>query len=214
MFQTKQDYRINNFPDGLSCVFESWFDVITQYEEQTHGDAIYWYNERANIGAFAAALARNSIQKNISVIEEYSCMKGKGADKGLGRADLSFCYRNQWYLVESKIKWLSLTPKGRSLENINSEACKDAVRSWEQATWTMPLGMTFVVPSIQPKYKKQITECVKDIIKRIEEVGSSFDFWAYCAPGRLRELQSAKHKNYYPMVFLLANVVRRPVLTQ
>jgi hypothetical protein len=199
-------YRINNFSDGFSCVLKSWFDIIMQYEEQTYGDAIYWYNERANIGSFAAALARNKI----SVIEEYSCLKGKGADKGPGRVDLSFCYRKQWYLVESKIKWLSLTPKGRNLKNINIKACEDAKRSWQQATYTIPLGLTFVVPSIGPQYKERITECVQAIIKQLEN-DNSHAFWAYCAPGRLRELQTAaESKNYYPMVFLLANVLKSP----
>jgi len=208
MFQTMKDYRINNFPDGFSCVFESWFDVILQYEEQTRddnglGDAIYWYNERANIGAFAAALARN----NIAVIEEYPALKGKGTDKSPGRVDLSFCYRKQWYLVEAKLKWLPLTPEGFDLKDINSHACKDAKRTGQQDQGSLPLGLTFVLPHILPRYKEKITECVRASIKQLDNE-KSCDFWAYCAPGKLRELQTEeKTKYYFPMVLLMANVL-------
>ena len=206
MFQTLKGYRVNNFPAVFSRVLESWFDVILQYEAQTrndneHGDAIYWYNERANVGAFAAALAR----KGNAVIEEYSCLKGRGADKGPGRADLSFCYRNHWYLVEAKLKWPQLYPASKSLnfEEIKDPACKDAKRTWQQDKGSIPLGLTFVVPHIHPQYSGQITECVKHVALQLKDENQC-NFWAYCAPGRLRELQ-AKSKDYYPMVLLLAS---------
>ena len=210
MDKNLQDYRINNFPGGFSRIIESWFEIIHQYEENTrydykHGDAIYWYNERANVGAFAAALTRN----NLSVIEEYSCLKGKGADKGPGRADLSFCYRNVWYLVEAKLKWKKLALKSRQLnpEEIVTHACNDVECTWQQDKEAIPFGLTFVVPYIPSGHSRQINEHVEDIIQQLEDKNPC-DLWAYCAPGRLRRLQSsAASKNYFPMVLILANKI-------
>jgi len=64
------------------------------------------------------------------------------------------------------------------------------------------------VALVQPQYGDQITEYVKGITQQLEKENHPFDFWAYCAPGRLRALQSAKSKNYFPMVLLLASNAR------
>ena len=200
-------YRVNSeFPSGFSSFIESWFDVIYDYEKNTRfgrerGDSIYWYNERANVGAFASALSRNKA----SVIEEYTCRKGVGADNGLGRADISFFYDNEWYLAEAKIHWKKLSPRSKiSFDNkLLSSSLMDANRSWHGDTGTIALGLNFVVPSIHPSYKNDITGYVKDCIAQLEETNPC-GFWAYCAPGRLRDLQSSNdEKNYFPMVIML-----------
>lgn len=200
-------YRVNSgFPTGFSSFIESWFEVIYDYERKTRydgerGDSIYWYNERANVGAFASALSRN----NASVIEEYPCIKGRGADKGLGRADISFFYRNDWYLAEAKLHWKKLSPRSSISfdEKILNESLMDAKRSWHGDKGTIPLGLNFVVPSIHPSHKNSITNYVKSCIAQLEETNPC-GFWAYCAPGRLRNLQSSKgEKNYFPMVIML-----------
>ena len=212
---TLQGYKINSFPNGFSSVIESWFDVIHQYEENskfyedemgnTHGDAIYWYNERANVGAFAAALARCGH----SVIEEFACLKGGEKDPKGERADLSFYYQGKWYLAEAKLKWKYLCPSSKtfSIKDVGKEARKDALKTWKGDPDAEPLALTFVVPCIPPKQREKSTELVKIMIAQLEQDNPGA-FWAYCAPGRLRLLQTGhKSKNYYPMVILLAEHV-------
>lgn len=217
MQHSKNGYKIIKFYNSFSKVIESWFQIVHKYEEKTryddkNGDAIYWYNERANVGAFAAALAKN----NISFIEEYTCEKGKGADKFLGRADLSFFFRNKWYLVEAKIIWKSLSPKSPRLnfKMALSEACNDSYRSWQQDQGTIPLGFTFIVPYINPEYEFHLNGYLDQLFDQLQDF-SDCAFWAYCAPGRLRYLQSQKYKkSYHPLVILLAGYPEKGISEQ
>ena len=63
-------------------------------------DVPWWYNERAILGLFAAGITCDS---NNIVLQEYSCVKGKGSKKGKrGRADLWIWYKGKEYLAEAK----------------------------------------------------------------------------------------------------------------
>ncbi|MDR2869480.1 MAG: hypothetical protein LBV04_03435 [Deferribacteraceae bacterium] len=142
----KKDYKLNRFPDSFKCVFELWFDIICEYTKIEKEDAIQYYNERANVGAFCAALARN----NITYLEEYVCEKGWGDNKGNGRTDLSFYFRGQWYVVEAKI----CKGKGTWLSKFKSSidaACDDVHRTWQKQRYSASIGMSFVVPEITNK---------------------------------------------------------------
>lgn len=206
MTKTLQKYRINGLPQGFKPFIESWFKVIHDYEEKTryddaHGDAIYWYNERANVGAFASGLSR----LKTPVIEEYTCMKRRGSDKKPGRADLSFYYRGDWYLTEAKLQWERLTPQAKPLcfPTALEDSLEDTKNTWQEDKGTIPLGLTFIVPFIHPNDKAHIPDLVKRCINQLE-TENPCDFWAYCAPGRLRNLQSSiETKSYYPMVIML-----------
>ena len=202
-----QGYHIDGeFPEGFSSVIESWFAVIHDYEEKTRfgresGASIYWYSERTNVGAFAAALSRN----NITVIEEYACKKVIEGKEILGRADISFCYEQQWYLAEAKIHWAMLSSKlefsfdGKMLEKADA----DAACSWEGDKNTIPLGLTFIVPAFPAADKNAVTASVQACIEQAENVNPR-GFWAYCAPGRLRYLQSSRgERAFYPLVIMV-----------
>jgi hypothetical protein len=209
-FQTLSDYcRNNNFTESFSAVFDSWFEIIDQYARETEGDAIYWYTEKANVAAFNMALTRNDIPS----IEEYSAYKGEDADPILGRVDLAFKPKwdreNSWYLVEAKLKWVGITRQHTlDFNSLMEDAREDALDSYQQNRDMIPLGMTFIVPWIQSNTPcNEITEKVKDTIKQLEDTHPGA-FWAYCAPGRLRELQSTQgNHSYYPMVILLGERV-------
>lgn len=207
MFKTLQGRSTGDFPAGFATVLESWFAVIHAYEKDSRignsaGDAIYWYTERANVGAFAAALAR----LDCSTLEEYNCAKGHKAEPG--RADLSFFWDNRWYLVEAKQKWVGLVSCASRLsgEALCKDAEDDARRTKVRNTWSVPIGLTFVVPHVAPNYRENITQYVVAAGARLQE-DTYCDFWAYCAPGSLRELKSPTDGNYYPMVIMLGKRV-------
>ena len=106
------------------------------------------------------------------------------------------------------MKERALTSNGLDLTNINSDACNDAVRSGEQDDYSTPLGLTFVLPKIRPDDLENITDWINVSVNQLK-MENSHTFWAFCAPGRLRNLYSEKYNFYYPMVILLANVLSR-----
>jgi len=202
-----QGYHIDGeFPEGFSSVIESWFAVIHDYEEKTRfgresGASIYWYSERTNVGAFAAALSRN----NITVIEEYACKKVIEGKEIQGRADISFFYEHQWYLAEAKMHWEMLSSQLQYSfdEKVLENSISDAACSWEGDKNTIPLGLTFIVPAFPASNKDAVTTSVQAFIDQFEKVNPR-GFWAYCAPARLRYLQSSRGgRAFYPLVIMV-----------
>ena len=208
MPKTLQAHRIiSGFPDGFSKILDSWFTVIHEYAAKSAGDAIYWHSERANVGAFASALSRNKY----SVLQEFGCEKRRGADHWLGRADISFHRRGVWYLAEVKNKWKLLSDRTMTINTKNSlkESCRDVKDICNGLDSYVPFGMTFVVPWIRPKDGDNVQTYVEALITGIEE-DTYCDFWAYCAPGRFRALQSTVgNKNYHPIVVVLGKRITK-----
>lgn len=204
--KTMQDYSIRNFPQGgFEKILETWFEVIHDYEVKSGGDAIYWYNERANVGAFAAAMARN----NMTVIEEYACLKGRGKNTSKGRADISFYYNNLWYLAEAKTHWPYL-PRSKSIdtEKYIESALSDVKKTHQQDKSAMPFGLVFIIPRIKPIYKDQIKELLTAYIEQLTN-NVECDFWAYCAPGRHRELQTTHPSMlFFPAVIVMGKKLK------
>lgn len=204
MAQTMEGYRIWNFPKGgFEKILKSWFEIIHDYVEKSGGDAIYWYNERANVGALSAAMARNKI----TVIEEYACLKGRGTNRRKGRADISFYYNNRWYLAEAKAYWPYLSSRSKPLDTKKhmEAALSDVKKSHQQDKYAMPFGLSFIIPRIKPIDKDRIREFFVEYVEQLEN-DSYCDFWAYCAPGKLRELQTSHpSKAFYPGVIVLGS---------
>jgi hypothetical protein len=199
--KTLQDYRIRGFPAGFAKILTSWFAVIHDYAKKSGGDAIYWYNERANIGAFASALSRNKC----SVLEEFGCEKARGPDSWRGRADISFYQQGVWYVAEAKQKWQVLSDRAMTIdtEACLEKSCRDAESAWQGMRECVPFGMTFVVPWIRFGERRNIQNYVDTLSEGIN-ADTYCDFWAYCAPGRFRNLRAPDGKrNYHPMILVL-----------
>ena len=74
----------------LHDVLNKWIDINIEYiEKYQFSDAMFWFNERANIGALAGAVWR----LGGVALEEYSTIKGKGEGEYKGRNDLYFDYQ-------------------------------------------------------------------------------------------------------------------------
>jgi hypothetical protein len=205
MPKTLQGYGIKGFPNGFAKILTSWFKVIHDYARRSDGDAIYWYNERANVGAFASALSRN----NCPVLEEFVCQKVWKTDKWPGRADISFYQQGVWYLAEAKNKWKVLSDRTTSIDTKKylDESCNDARAAWQGIQDCVPFGMTFVVPWIRPENQGNIQIYMDALIDGIKK-DTYCDFWAYCAPGKFRNLRAPDRKrNYHPMVLVLGKKV-------
>ncbi|MDR1519482.1 MAG: hypothetical protein LBU23_04975 [Planctomycetota bacterium] len=200
MPNTMENFRIRNFPRGFENIVRSWFKVIHDYSDKVDGDAIYWYNERVNVGALAAAMARN----DLTVVEEFVCYRGRGKKQYIGRGDISFYYHNQWYLAEAKMYWPNLTSRTKlsTAQQYLDKSLDDVKKIWQNDKDSLPFGLTFIVPRIKLADEDHIQELIEAYLDQLDDY-QHCDIWAYCAPGKLRRLKSDLTDLFYPLVIML-----------
>ena len=198
---------------GFDRICKTWFEVIKDYSGICENkDAIYWYNERASLSSFCAALGR----RGITFMEEYSSVKGRMENEGKkstlsrGRVDLCFFHNDSWYISEAKYFQRFFESNGRLepalLPNaVFEEACRDAESSQKGYPDGHALGLAFVTLGFQPKLHDNMDNLLAEFILTLKDL-SGCDFWAYCAPKGLRELASGGWR--YPIVLLLGKIVR------
>jgi hypothetical protein len=76
----------DNGPLFMQPVIKQLFINYAEYSNKHKNDALYWYNERTNVGALAGAIW----QQNGMALEEYGAKKGNPESKWQGRVDLFF----------------------------------------------------------------------------------------------------------------------------
>lgn len=64
----------------MEPVLKSWLAVNQAFISGSKNDCLYWYNERANVGAFAAAIWKAEGAHGLA-LEEYSAKKGLGENE-------------------------------------------------------------------------------------------------------------------------------------
>ena len=126
----------------LEVTIQKWLNINIKYTTLFGGtDTLYWYNERANIGALAGA----AWKAGLYAIEEYAALK-KPKDvtsKGSGRIDLYLTdSEGNDAVVEAKICWVAPRTTEKTLRNKMTEACKDAKRDHDAK---LKIGVVFYV---------------------------------------------------------------------
>lgn len=181
----------------LSPVVDGWIEVVQKYSKRFDGeDAIYWYNERPNIGALAAA----AWTSGLIAIEEYKNFKGeKQTDKAEGRTDLYIADRNGKYdaVIEAKLQWWP----DEALEPKIAAACKDAKLNHDTS---LRLGCVFSVPKWVAKTYQRTT--VADALNLFKKNKS--DLVAWCFPGVANQLRPTNQyrKFVYPGVIMTMRI--------
>jgi hypothetical protein len=155
-------------------------------------DVPWWYNERANLSQFAAAITKAG---GIS-FEEFSATKRKlgittGRFKGdySGRVDLHFetkCRRE--FNAEVKAVWSGAKSVNSdpipSIEKALGLACSDIRKFAPQGT--SRIGIVFVRPYIKGVKGSEIPELVEAWLKKVWEIEASAMAWVFpknCALG-------------------------------
>lgn len=146
--------RVTDKLDCVRSVFERWLvinkEYIERYKSSTdseYTDCLYWYNERANVGALASA----AWLSGGVALEEYSSDKeDEKSGQFQGRRDLYFDYDGHCILCEAKIKWLDPGDVDKQVREIGDEM-EEAVKATRQSckgeTWaSIGLALVFVVP--------------------------------------------------------------------
>jgi len=183
-----------SLPD-FNDAFKQWFLVIQKYcEARAWEDVPWWYNERASLSLFAAAVWNSG---GIA-LEEYSTSKSHKKERWSGRGDLYVKIKRKQYVIEAKQVWSPMGTRARRPNGKIEEALFDARHAaGETKSWgAKRLGLVFAVPylpnSEQDNLKERINywlECVKSIEGSSmawifsEEVSDWFQYKGYLYPG-------------------------------
>ena len=201
MFGIEYQIKINKAElQWLKPLLEGWLRVHRDYLEANDcTDSLYWYNERANIGALAGAIWRSGGY----ALEEYGAVKGKGADASMGRVDLFFKYAGQNVTVEAKQKWVKLIDsnscdfKSLIAESI-ADAVKDIKRTQNASGNGCGLGIAFL-----PTYSKSIeneNKSMRNYCDAIELTNCDFYVWMKNVTGKSLVSSINNHCNAIALV--------------
>lgn len=167
----------------LEGTIQKWLEINRLYTDiYQGGDALYWHNERANIGTLAGA----AWKAGIYAIEEYGApKKSKSTSKRSGRIDLYLTNESQDAIVEAKMCWVSPGTQSKTLESKMTEACTDAKRDHDGA---QKIGAVFYVMRVHQEHVRE-----KTLLAEVERIRMTApDVLAWCFPAKTRDLQSGK----------------------
>lgn len=189
--------------EWLERTIDEWLEINCRYADVAKGqDTLYWYNERANIGALAGA----AWKAGICAIEEYAALKKpkSATSKGSGRIDLYLTDESQDAIVEAKICWVAPGTEPMKLRVKMREACADARRDHDG---DQKIGAVFYVMRV---HQERVHE--KTLIEEVERIRKTKpDALAWCFPAAVRNLQSERpeHKGYvWPGVIIALKVAK------
>lgn len=161
----------------IEPILEQWLRIHRDYLEANDcEDSLFWYNERANVGALAGAIWRSGGY----ALEEFGAMKGKGEDESSGRVDLYFQYAGRQAVVEAKQSWIYLAPNSRRdfrglIDKALENARADIIRTQDSLEHEYGFGLAFL-----PTYAKD-SETSDDAMKRLysEVLKTDCDFFVW-----------------------------------
>jgi hypothetical protein len=194
----------------LRPLVEKWIQIHKSYipfYKKTFGDndALYWWNERANISILAGAVWESGEY----ALEEFRVDKKYRKERRRGRADLWFSWRGIGYLAEVKRIGVPLSNKAcectekirKSLESARKDVVITKMGSYAERA----LGIVFVVPYLPKNEKTRMNETLGRLLDEIEKV--DYDIMAYIFPRSSRSLCDKKY--YFPGVVLLGRAPKR-----
>ena len=189
----------------LKPILRSWQRECRRYTRVLEGgDVCWWFNERANVGTFAIAAAR---QPGWVALEEFSSKKGRVDELGVrrhsrGRCDLYLANRSRDYAMEFKHAWQPLFAQRDPLSvarNYWSKAWTDAGALYRDEA-DLRLAGLFVVPhhvSIDEKKVEDRLELFLGEMKNLPDVEALA--WWFPQSERKRRAETGR---YFPGVAL------------
>jgi|SRR5665213_1855171 len=203
--QTSQVRIIHSALSWLSPALKGWTEANERYAQAFRGDdALYWWDERPNIGALAAGAWLGGLV----AIEEYKAFKGEAklTDKPNGRTDLFISQRNglNAAVIEAKMHWWGKGESGR-LATKMLKACADACRNNEIDT---RIGCSFVIPRWEKKRASQ--HDIDDFVTEAQGSAGKLDALAWSFPISARELHppNKNSKFVYPGILIAMRLAR------
>ena len=194
---------------ALHPVFKSWIDTNSEYLKYFDiPDCPWWYNERASLSTFAAAVWK----ANGIALEEYSIDKGKKHETWSGRCDLFIGLRSYQFACEAKQSWCPIGRNARNgitnLKNSLKEACKDARKLNKDEG--RRLGICFAVPYLPPRdndfIEKQLESWIKTIYESVE-----YDSIAWFFSEKIRRTKRNDNGYFYPGIAVIIKEIHKQV---
>lgn len=213
-------FEKNEQANLLVLTLENWIKLVKRYAGAHDEDATYWYNERATLSVFAAAVWQDN---KCCAIEEYANKKSNKlrAEKN-GRCDLYMQLDDTSYACEAKQSWQKVVPKGKGNLETTLDVIKlanDATREIRADEADVRLSLTFCIPYFQKKALQQHSNLDDAITSNIEEFCTELnnivknnqylcDGVAYVFPKQSRLLQT-EDGVFYPGAVLLIKKINK-----
>lgn len=141
----------------IEPILDQWVRLHEEYiNENKSTDCLYWYNERANVSAFAGAVWKSGG----FALEEYSSLKGSEEDRANGRVDLYFSKNNHKAIAEAKMEWLYFSDRTRlglqeKIDRVTKRSNSDIVNSLQANSYELGLGLSFITTYWRKDYKSE-----------------------------------------------------------
>ncbi len=173
----------------LARALREWTRCILDYSRALEWkDAAWWYNERASLSTFSAAVWR----AGGVALEEYSTLKRWGRARRTGRCDLYFQFPGERFAAEAKFMWSNLGPNLEGQVDRVGErldwACRDATRIDEGAR---RFGMLCVSTSMPVEYGREVDARIEKWLDRLRSLPSFAMAWSF--PRQMRRWKP-KHR--------------------
>ena len=191
---------------SLHPILVAWLQVAEKYLDYfDNEDSPWWYNERATLSSFAAAVwAADGI-----ALEEYATLKGKTRESWSGKCDLYIGMPSQEFACEAKQAWCRIGRRSKNGFNMAKSglesACKDA-RKLDKGEGRR-LGLCFAVPYLPPRDEKHVEHQLNDWLKAIQNIDRSSIAWIF--PQSARRSIVTENGYFYPGVALIIREVFR-----
>ena len=192
----------------FDAIMEEWCIYVEKYTDYFGDDAVYWYNERASVGSFAAAAGK----KDYFVLEEYAATKKSSEGFKNGRVDLFLSKKDRpLYILEAKQVRCPISARADGSTNKNKikdalkQARSDAVNSKAEDKDFKAYGLVFVVPHIAKSFCEDAENLIEEFIKLVS--GIDFDAMAYVFPENAETYTDSQR--FYPGVVCLLRAPRR-----
>jgi hypothetical protein len=180
----------------LVPVLEKWIELQDQlYSVLAPDNAPWWYNERASIGTFAAAVW---LSQGVA-FEEYVTYKHVKNSKSLGggRGDIFFRLGKSEFRGEAKQIWGKLrgTKQQLVIERNLMIALEDSKRRPADDKASR-IGMLFVTPNLPSSDKRNIDERIGSWVKSVTSIPNCACAWHF--PEHARGLEDEDENKVYP----------------
>lgn len=190
-------------------ILNSWIETIDFYlKYHEYGDCPWWYNERATLSSFAAAVWKTGGV----ALEEYCTDKGKPHHSWAGRCDLFIGTKsNRYFACEAKQVWCAIGRMGQKgfveVKNGLNDACKDARKLTKEEG--RRLGICFAVPHLPPRDNDIIEERLEIWLKSVRSLDYTSIAWTF--PEKARREIETENGYFYPGVVILIKEIFRQV---
>ena len=196
----------------MKKVLRQWIALHKRYrdemrwDDKTH-DVSYWYEERTQVGVFAAAIwSAGGI-----ALEEYGDDKKKRARRkksGHGRVDLYFCIGSREFIAEAKSHRLQATLGVSAVPLVSRirasvKSAKEDVLCDREAG--QRLGLVFIVPWVKaPKQGPlRLQAHIERLVEAAKRMNPEMVAWTF-------DRKPYRDGNeYWPGIIVIGNVPRR-----